>query len=393
MPINQRNAGFISATYQPLKVANAPTIGAATAGDASADVAFTAPANVGGSAITEYYAVSDPDRVTGSGASSPVTVSGLTNGTAYTFSVWALNTYGPSPFSGASESVTPAGPTVLFAGGEAPSVAVNTINFVVTTTTGNFSDFGDLLTNNYRGTAFGSATRSIFCAGSPSVATINFVTPTATSNATDFGDLVTPQKQMGGASSSTRGLIFCGGEGGRVNVIQYVTIATAGNSLDFGDALKPIEDICGFSSPTRGLFAGGSDTDGKTNTIAFVTIATTGNATNFGDLTIARNISPAGISSNTRGIIAGGSSSVNSIDFVTIASAGNATDFGDLAAARTFTAGTGSGVRGLIGGGSPSSNVVQFLTIASAGNTSTFGDLIYTTPAAPCATSNAHGGL
>ena len=100
-------AGFIRPGYDPLKNPNAPTIGTATGGDASASVSFTPPANVGGSAITAYYAVSNPDQITGTGASSPVSVTGLTNGTAYTFTVWAENTYGPSPYSAASGSVTP----------------------------------------------------------------------------------------------------------------------------------------------------------------------------------------------------------------------------------------------------------------------------------------------
>ena len=51
-------AGFIRPGYAPLKVPNAPTIGTATGGDASASVAFTAPTNVGGSAISQYTAVS-----------------------------------------------------------------------------------------------------------------------------------------------------------------------------------------------------------------------------------------------------------------------------------------------------------------------------------------------
>jgi len=100
-------AGFLTASYFPLKAPNAPTIGTATASNASAVVTFTAPANVGGGAITGYIAISSPGGFTGTGVSSPITVSGLTNGTAYTFTVIATNAYGTGPASAASNSVTP----------------------------------------------------------------------------------------------------------------------------------------------------------------------------------------------------------------------------------------------------------------------------------------------
>jgi len=89
----------------------APTIGTATAGNASASVAFTAPVYAGYPAtITSYTVTSSPGGFTGTGSSSPITVSGLTNGTAYTFTVTATNSTGTGPASGASNSVTPAIP-------------------------------------------------------------------------------------------------------------------------------------------------------------------------------------------------------------------------------------------------------------------------------------------
>ena len=107
---NRYQAGIITASYNGLLVPDAPTIGAATGGDASASVAFTAPANIGGGAITGYTAISTPGSITGTSASSPITVSGLSNGTAYTFKVLATNIYGSSVLSAASNSVTPAIP-------------------------------------------------------------------------------------------------------------------------------------------------------------------------------------------------------------------------------------------------------------------------------------------
>ena len=85
----------------------APTIGTATGGNAQASVTFTAPASTGGSSITSYTVTSSPGGITASGASSPITVTGLTNGTAYTFTVQATS-FATGPASAASNSVTPA---------------------------------------------------------------------------------------------------------------------------------------------------------------------------------------------------------------------------------------------------------------------------------------------
>ena len=72
----------------------APTSVTATAGDSQASVSFTAPTNTGTPpGISSYIVTSSPGGFTGTGASSPVTVTGLTNGTAYTFTVQAVGTY------------------------------------------------------------------------------------------------------------------------------------------------------------------------------------------------------------------------------------------------------------------------------------------------------------
>ena len=85
----------------------------ATAGNASATVSWTAPAN-GGSPITSYTVTpyigttaQTPSTVTGSPPATSTTVTGLTNGTAYTFTVTATNAIGTGPASAASNSVTP----------------------------------------------------------------------------------------------------------------------------------------------------------------------------------------------------------------------------------------------------------------------------------------------
>jgi hypothetical protein len=86
----------------------APTKVTATAGNAQATVSFAPPASNGGSPITGYTVTSNPGFLTGQGAGSPLTVTGLTNGTTYAFTVTATNSAGTGPPSGPSTQVTPA---------------------------------------------------------------------------------------------------------------------------------------------------------------------------------------------------------------------------------------------------------------------------------------------
>ncbi|RFC39871.1 MAG: Fibronectin type III domain-containing protein [Candidatus Nitrotoga sp. CP45] len=110
---NSAGAGSASAasnSVMPATVPGAPTIGTATAGNAQATVNFTAPVNNGGAAITSYTATSSPSNITGTCALSPCTVTGLTNGSAYTFTVTATNAAGTGAASAASNNVIPAVP-------------------------------------------------------------------------------------------------------------------------------------------------------------------------------------------------------------------------------------------------------------------------------------------
>jgi hypothetical protein len=104
----------------------APTIGTAKAANAQATVSFTAPTNTGGSSITGYTVTAADSTTpanggeTGTGTSSPITVTGLTNGDSYTFTVTATNTTGPGAASAASNAVTPStNPCAAYSGNEA----------------------------------------------------------------------------------------------------------------------------------------------------------------------------------------------------------------------------------------------------------------------------------
>ncbi len=97
----------------PATAPGAPTNVTATPGNGSAAVSWAVPSD-GGSAITSYTVTpyigttaQMPTTVTGNPPATSATVSGLTNGTTYTFAVSATNAVGTGPGSSPSNPVTP----------------------------------------------------------------------------------------------------------------------------------------------------------------------------------------------------------------------------------------------------------------------------------------------
>jgi FtsP/CotA-like multicopper oxidase with cupredoxin domain len=104
------SAGTTSNSVIPVDVPSPPTGVVAIAGDGQASVTWVAPVNTGSLPITGYAVTSSPDGSTCTTAGSiGCAVTGLTDGTAYTFTVRAINSYGTSARSGPSTAVTPAG--------------------------------------------------------------------------------------------------------------------------------------------------------------------------------------------------------------------------------------------------------------------------------------------
>ncbi|WP_370586006.1 fibronectin type III domain-containing protein [Tessaracoccus sp. MC1756] len=83
----------------------------ATPSNASVKVSWATPISDGGSPITSYTITAQPGSLTKTvnGNTTTATFTGLTNGTAYTFTVQATNQIGTSPASATSAPVTPAG--------------------------------------------------------------------------------------------------------------------------------------------------------------------------------------------------------------------------------------------------------------------------------------------
>jgi hypothetical protein len=122
---------FKSATQAPPTVPAAPSGVTATAGNQSAVVSWTAPAN-GGSPITSYtvtpYVGSSaqvPTVISGMPPATTLTVGGLTNGSVYTFIVAATNGVGTGAASAPSNQVAPVAPTAPAAPGAPTAVAGN----------------------------------------------------------------------------------------------------------------------------------------------------------------------------------------------------------------------------------------------------------------------------
>ncbi|NBR72408.1 MAG: fibronectin type III domain-containing protein, partial [Proteobacteria bacterium] len=120
-PVTGTTAIVIAAADAPLNTTPAaatapaaPTINSITPGNGSLSVAFTAGSD-GGSAITNYKYTTDGSTWTAAGVTtSPITISGLSNGTAYNVQIKAVNNIGDgtaSTITAATPYTTPGAPT------------------------------------------------------------------------------------------------------------------------------------------------------------------------------------------------------------------------------------------------------------------------------------------
>lgn len=138
-----------SVTPHVVTAPSAPGTVVASPSNAAATIAWTTPTADGGSPITSYTVSSYIGGVpTGLGVfvvapATSATMSGLTNGTTYTFTVHATNTAGSSPESLPSNAVTPTAPpqgapdlAIAMTAGPAPNVGGNITYTIVVTNLG-----------------------------------------------------------------------------------------------------------------------------------------------------------------------------------------------------------------------------------------------------------------
>lgn len=137
--ISSQPTASITTDATDVFVPGAPTVGTGTkTGSTTATLAFTAPGSNGGSAILGYIGTSTPGNIIATSTTSPITFTGLTPATNYTFKVAAINSVGTGPQSAASNTVNtdtapPGAPTVGVAAKTGATTA--TLTFTAPTVT------------------------------------------------------------------------------------------------------------------------------------------------------------------------------------------------------------------------------------------------------------------
>jgi outer membrane protein OmpA-like peptidoglycan-associated protein len=262
-------------TYYIPSAPSAPTGVAAVAENLSAAVSWTASADA-----TSYVVTSNPGGFTCTTSSTTCTVSGLTNGTGYTFTVIARNSAGNSSASSASTSVTPALPAPLAPTGVAATAAdeaatvtwtasANAASYVVTSNPGGFTCTTSGTSCSVSGLANGTSytftviARNVTADSAPSSASTS-ITPTAaapsvstispTSGSTVGGTVVTI---TGLKFTGATGVTFGGTAGTSLTVVSDTSITVTTPAGSAGSAIVVVTTT------------GGSDTDAKVFT--FVT--------------------------------------------------------------------------------------------------------------------------
>ena len=302
-----------------------------------------------------------------------------------------------------SNEVIDVAPVCLWGGGATPST-INVIEQVNPVSTGNTSDFGDLLAARQYMGGMGNKIKGIYGGGDGASNVIQSTAMFATGgNCSDFGNLTVARLGLTAVGNDTR-ILFAGGDDAPSykNEIDQVNFATTGNATDFGDLQTAETFVAGCSSTTRGVVLGGNAggdapaATGAEATTHLITLDTLGNATDFGEMVTANNQNTAA-SNNVKGVVTNGQATLGngSYEQFNIATTGSFSNFGQLTAGRFFERGAGSQIaqRGLFGGGANPSNtnIIDFCSLISGTSFTDFGDLAAAKKSAEGLSNNAGG--
>ena len=265
--VRESDASAMVIPAAEITVPDSPVIGAAAAGNAQATVGFSAPASTGGSAITAYTVTSSPGGLTATGAASPLTVTGLTNGTAYIFTVTARNAIGTGLSSLASNSVTPTpnatvpgAPTSVTAGAGNTQA---TVSFSAPASNGGSAITGYTVTSS-------PGALSVTGAASP-------LTVTGLANATAYTFAVTARNVIGTSlPSAASNRVTPVGAPSTVNLVAaaYTASVFPGGSLDL-----LVNDSYNGRTPTLNDVTVGLDTTSSFLTLSGGTVLVSSTAT------------------------------------------------------------------------------------------------------------------
>ena len=226
-----KTAGEAMAGTTTATAPGAPSGVAATAGNASATVRWTPPTNTGGSPITGYTVTSAPGGVTATvgGSATSATVSGLTNGTAYTFTVTATNVAGTSPPSAPSTAVTPT--ATATAPGAPSGVAATAGNASATVRWTPPADNGGSAITGYTVNAYVGANTTVFKHQTAAAGATSLVV-TGLTNGTAYTFTVAATNAAGTGAFSARSVAVTPGTVPGAPVIGTAVAGTAGGPIE-----------------------------------------------------------------------------------------------------------------------------------------------------------------
>jgi fibronectin type 3 domain-containing protein len=270
----------------PAGLPGAPTLTSASRGNGSVTLGWSAAAG-NGSSVTSYTATSSPGGFTCTSGSLACTVSGLTNGTTYTFTVTATNGVGTGPASNALSATPAAVPSAPVLTSAAPSNGSVLVGW--SAANGNGSAVSSYTVTSSPG-GFTCTTAGLSCSvGGLTNGTSYTFTVTATNavgvgpasnsmSATPFGPPGAPglTSAVGGNASVTLGWTAAAANGSAVT--SYTATSSPG----------------GFTCTTSGL---GCTVSGLTNGTSYTFTVTATNGAGAGPASNAMSATPSGVPS------------------------------------------------------------------------------------------------